>query len=308
MENRSPKQIAMRVSAVTIMFNAVLCAFKMFAGIFAHSGAMVSDAVHSASDVLSTIIVMIGVKVSNKASDKEHPYGHERMECVAAIILAVILGATGLGIGYSGLKKVVMGGYGSIAAPGGLALAAAVVSIVVKEAMYWYTRSAAKRINSGALMADAWHHRSDALSSVGSFAGILGARLGFPILDPVASVIICVFIVKAAFDVFKDAVNKMTDRSCDDTLVDAIKKAIEEQDGVMGVDQIKTRLFGDRIYVDVEIRADGEATLNQAHAVAQRAHDAIENRFPSVKHCMVHVNPDGCGKTPEDRGQHDENA
>lgn len=308
MEYRSPKQIAMRVSAVTIMLNVVLCAFKMFAGIFARSGAMVSDAVHSASDVLSTIIVMIGVKVSNKASDKEHPYGHERMECVAAIILAVILGATGLGIGYSGLKKVVMGGYGDISAPGGLALAAAVISIIVKEAMYWYTRSAARRINSGALMADAWHHRSDALSSVGSFAGILGARLGFPILDPVASVIICVFIVKAAFDVFRDAVNKMTDRSCDDSMADAIRKVIEEQDGVMGIDQIKTRLFGDRIYVDVEIRADGKTTLNQAHAVAQRTHDAIESRFPSVKHCMVHVNPAGCGNTPEDRGQDDGEA
>ncbi len=302
MENRSPKQIAMRVSAVTIIINVLLSAFKLFAGIFARSGAMVSDAVHSASDVLSTVIVMIGVAVSNKASDKEHPYGHERMECVAAIILAVILGATGLGIGYSGLKKIVMGGYGDISAPGALALAAAVVSIVVKEAMYWYTRSAAKRINSGALMADAWHHRSDALSSIGSFAGILGARLGFPILDPVASVIICVFIVKAAFDVFRDAVGKMTDKSCDDSLVNEIRKVIEEQDGVMGIDQIKTRLFGDRIYVDVEIRADGEATLNQAHAVAQRAHDAIESRFPTVKHCMVHVNPDGRVKIPEDPG------
>lgn len=143
---------------------------------------MVSDAVHSASDVLSTIIVMIGVKVSNKASDKEHPYGHERMECVAAIILAVILGATGLGIGYSGLKKVVMGGYGDISAPGGLALAAAVISIIVKEAMYWYTRSAARRINSGALMADAWHHRSDACPRWAALPASWARGSGFPYL------------------------------------------------------------------------------------------------------------------------------
>ena len=140
-------------------------------------------------------------------------------------------------------------------------------------------------------MADAWHHRSDALSSVGSFLGILGAKLGFPVLDPIASVVICIFIIKAAKDIFCSSIDKMTDHACDGQTVEAIKKLALSQEGVLGVDQIKTRVFGDRIYVDMEIAANGEDTLNVTHAVAQNVHDKIETHFPKVKHCMVHVNP-----------------
>lgn len=282
----------MRVSITTIIFNFLLSAFKLFAGIFAKSGAMISDAIHSASDVISTVIVMIGVKFANRDADDEHPYGHERFECVAAILLAMLLCITGIGIGFNGLKKIFTGDRSTLAIPGVLALVAAIVSIVIKEGMYWYTRKAAKTINSGALMADAWHHRSDALSSVGSLIGILGARLGLPVLDPIASVVICLFIVKAAYDIFMDAINKMTDRSCDDEVVDEMKKVVSAQDGVIKIDRFTTRLFGDKIYVDVEIEADGALSLHDAHDIAQRAHDAIENSFPNVKHCMVHVNPD----------------
>lgn len=290
MERQEKEHLAMHVSLVTVIENIILSAFKLFAGLFAHSGAMVSDAVHSASDVMTTFVVMIGVKLAGKASDKEHPYGHERLECVAAIILAVLLGATGLGIGWSGIQKVALGN-AALAAPGALALVAALVSIVVKEAMYWYTRAAAKKINSSAMMADAWHHRSDALSSIGSFVGILGARLGMPILDPIASLVICAFILKAAIDVFRDSVGKMTDRACDDETVEALRATVLHQEGVLGLDLLDTRLFGDRVYVDIEISADGMGTLTQAHDVAERVHDAVEDAFPSVKHCMVHVNP-----------------
>ncbi len=285
--------IALRVSWNTIVLNVALSAFKLLAGVFAHSAAMLSDAVHSLSDVLSTIIVMIGVKLANKQSDKEHPYGHERMECVAAIILAVILAATGAMIGWDGVGKVMAGGQGGLAIPGRLALVAAVVSILTKEAMYWYTRAAAKETGSGALMADAWHHRSDALSSIGSFIGVLGARLGMPILDPVACILICLFILKAAYDIFMDAVGKMTDRACDDATIAEIHKAILSEKSVVRIDNVKTRLFGDRCYVDVEIALDGGATLAEAHHTAQRVHDEIEGRIPKVKHCMVHVNPVG---------------
>lgn len=289
-QKRSGERLALHVSAVSIVWNVVLSAFKLFAGIFARSGAMVSDAVHSASDVLSTVIVIVGVRLANRAPDREHPFGHERMECVAAVVLAMILAVTGVGIGWAGVEKIASGGR-SLEAPGVLALVAAAVSIVVKEGMYWYTRSAAKRIPSSALMADAWHHRSDALSSVGSFAGILGARLGVPVLDPLASVAICLFILKAACSIFREAVGKMTDRACDGEFEGALRAAAEEQEGVLGVDQLKTRLFGDRVYVELEIRADGEESLNEAHAAAQQVHDVIEARFPAVKHCMVHVNP-----------------
>ena len=288
---KSNEQIAMRVSRNCIIVTGALAAFKLFAGIFGQSAAMVSDAVHSMSDVFSTIIAMIGVKLSNKKSDEEHHYGHERFECVAAIVLAGILFSTGAGIGWSGVQKVTAGNYGDITVPGLLALAAAVVSIVVQEAMYWYTRGAAKKIGSGALMAAAWHHRSDAFSSVGSFIGIFGARIGYPILDPVACIVICAFILKAAVDIFRDSIGKMTDKACDEQKTNEIREIILAEEVVEGIDDLRTRLFGEKIFVDVEIRVDAKATLEEAHAAAQRVHDAIEGQIPKVKHCMVHVNP-----------------
>lgn len=215
-ESSWEQQTAMKVSGISILVNLLLSIFKLIAGIAAHSGAMISDAIHSASDVGSTFIVIIGVRLSAKKSDKEHQYGHERMECVSSIVLAGMLLVTGLGIGITGVRDIVKStSGGTIAIPGTLALIAAVVSIVIKEWMFWYTRGAAKKINSGALMADAWHHRSDALSSIGAFVGIFGARLGYPILDPVASIVICFMIAKAAIDIFRDAIDKMVDHSCD---------------------------------------------------------------------------------------------
>ena len=290
MDKKANENLAMQVSFVTILGNFLLTVFKLMAGFVAHSGAMVSDAIHSASDVLSTFVVIVGVKLSGKESDKEHPFGHERFECVAALILSVLLAFTGLGIGWAGIQNI-LGDSTALVVPGRLALIAAVISIVSKEAMYWYTRAAAKKIDSSALMADAWHHRSDALSSVGSFIGILGARLGLPVLDPVASVVICLFILKAAFDIFRDAISKMLDTACSDEVEAQMREVVLAQDGVLGVDRLQTRLFGDRIYVEIDIAADGSTPLSQAHESATLVHDAIEEQFPKVKHCMVHVSP-----------------
>ena len=288
---KTDRQIAMRISAVSIIWNLVLSLAKALAGIFAHSSAMISDAVHSASDVFSTIIVIIGINISSKQSDDKHPYGHERFECVASIILADVLLITGVGIGYSGIKTIISGDYSHITIPGILAIIAAIVSIIVKELMFWYTRSGAKKINSGSLMADAWHHRSDALSSVGALIGIAFARLGFPIMDSVASVVICIFVMIAAFDIFKDAFGKMVDSSCDEETINAIHASIEKQEGVLRIDSILTRQFGNKAYVDVEIAVDGDISLTKAHDIAEAVHDSIEKDFPEVKHCMVHVNP-----------------
>lgn len=285
------EKVAMKVSFVSIVANVALSVFKLLAGILAYSGAMISDAIHSASDVISTIVVIVGIRLSGKASDKEHPYGHERMECVAAVILATILAFTGLGIGYTAMVKILSGNYENIMVPGFLALVAAVVSIAVKEGMYWYTRIHAKKIDSSALMADAWHHRSDALSSVGALIGIAGARLGYPVCDAVASLCICFFIEKAAYEIFKDAVDKMVDKACDETVENDLKSCALAQEGVLGVDLLRTRVFGNRIYVDIEIRTDGDATLRDAHKIAEHVHDSIEQSFTSVKHIMVHVNP-----------------
>ena len=290
-EDLGYERTVMRVSRVSIAANLVLTLFKLAAGALAHSGAMISDAIHSASDVFSTVVVIVGVRISNRASDRDHPYGHERLECVASIVLATILAVTGLGIGYSAADKIMGGNYGQLAVPGVLALVAAGVSIAVKEAMYWYTRCYAKKLDCGALMADAWHHRSDALSSVGALIGIAGARMGYPILDPAASLAICVFIEKAAYDIFMDAVDKMVDKACDDEVEAQLRDCAAAQEGVLGVDLLRTRVFANKIYVDIEIRVDGDKKLREAHGIAENVHDAIERTFPRVKHIMVHVNP-----------------
>ena len=283
--------IIKQISLVGIIGNIILCAFKMFAGIVGKSGAMVSDAVHSLSDVFATFIAFLGVKMSKRGADKAHPYGHERMECIASMILGLILLVTGVGIGKVGLQNILSGNYETLSVPGTIALAAAIVSIVVKEAMYWYTRHYARILNSAAFMADAWHHRSDAFSSVGSLIGIGGAMLGFPVLDAVASVVICLFILKVASDILLDAVKKMLDTSCGDAFETELEKYILEQKDVVRVDLLHTRMFGNKVYIDLEISVDGNKTFREAHAVAESVHANVEKKFPNTKHIMIHVNP-----------------
>ena len=289
--NSNFQKIANKVSIITIIENIVLSVAKLVVGIGAHSNAMISDAVHSVSDVFSTIVVMIGIKFASKKPDKEHPYGHERLECVTAIILAMILFVTGLGIGLTAITNILFSDYGQLSTPGIFALIAAIVSIIVKEGMFWYTRYYAKKIDSGSLMADAWHHRTDAFSSIGALVGIAGARLGFPVMDSIASLVIFLFIAKAAFDIFKDAMDKMVDHSCDEETEKAIYECVLRNENVIEIDLLKTRIFGNKIYVDVEIQADASHTLLEAHHIAETVHNDIEQSFPKVKHIMVHVNP-----------------
>ena len=289
--SRDPQTIVNRVTSIGIIGNIVLSLFKFFAGIIGHSSAMVSDAIHSLSDVFATFIAWLGIKLSMQAPDKEHPYGHERLECVASLLLGAILFGTGLMIGLSGLKTIFAGHYENLQAPGAVALVAAVVSIATKEGMFWYTRYYAKVLNSAAFMADAWHHRSDALSSIGSLIGIGGAMLGFPILDPIASVAIAICIIKVAFDILKDAVSKMLDTACSDEYEQKLSDFISSQEGVDRVDMLHTRMFGNKIYIDAEIAVDGDKSLTEAHAIAEHVHHQVEKNFDNIKHIMIHVNP-----------------
>ena len=284
------KKVFNNLSRIGIFGNVLLAGFKLFAGIFGKSGAMVSDAVHSLSDVFATLIAWIGVRLSKQAEDTEHPYGHERLECVASLALGLILAGTGAGIGWSGVRKL-FGGNGAIEIPTILPLIAAAVSIVVKEGMYQYTMHYARMLNSAAFKADAWHHRSDAISSIGSFIGIGLAKLGLPFMDPVASLIICVLILKVAFDICRDALNKMLDTSCGNSFEQRLRNFIETQDGVERIDLLHTRQFGNRIYVDLEIAVESDISLIDAHRIAERVHGAVEREFPNVKHVMIHVNP-----------------
>lgn len=283
--------IIRKLSLVSVIGNTLLSGFKMFAGVAGNSGAMISDAIHSFSDVLTTLIAWIGVKVSKRDADSSHPYGHERLECAASLILGIVLMATGIGVGKAGVENILSGNYDTLAVPSAIALVAAVVSIVGKEAMYWYTRYYAKLINSSAFLADAWHHRSDAFSSVGSLIGIGGAMLGFPILDSVASVVICLFILKVAYDISKDALVKMLDTSCGEEYEKALEEYVAEQEGVISVDMLHSRMFGNKVYIDLEISVDGDRSLQDAHEVAERVHKDVEQQFSDVKHIMIHVNP-----------------
>ena len=277
-------KVVKRVSGVGIFGNVLLAAFKLVAGLLGNSGAMVSDAVHSLSDVFATFIAYIGVRMSRQAEDAEHPYGHERLECVASLVLGLILAGTGIGIGYTGIHKLFFD-RDSIEIPTMLPLIAAIVSIVVKEAMFWYTMYYAKRLDSAAFKADAWHHRSDAISSVGSFIGIGLAKLGFPIMDPIASLIICALIIKVAYDIIRDSI------SCDNAYEQKVRAYVEAQPGVLGIDLLRTRQFGNKVYVDLEIAVKRDSSLLEAHSIAESVHEGVEQNFPNVKHVMIHVNP-----------------
>ena len=286
---KNNEKIAIKVSVISIILNCLLTLIKFISGVISKSSAMISDSVHSLSDVLSTFVVIIGVKISNKKADSDHPYGHERIECVSAIILSGMLFIIGALIGINGIKNVTNSS--NLVMPGVLALIASIISIISKEAMYQYTIRVSKKINSAALKADAWHHRSDALSSIGSFIGILGSRLGFKVFDPLASVIISLCIIKVSIDIFKDAIDKMVDKSCDKEVIDKVISVIEKNESVKNIDDIKTRQFGNKAYVDVEISVDENLLLKDAHKVAEEIHDSVENEINIVKHCMVHVNP-----------------
>ncbi len=291
MDDKMVVKTAVRVSTVSIISNIILSLLKLIAGIVGRSMAMLSDAIHSLSDVFGSIIVIIGVKMSKKEEDRDHQYGHDRMECLASLALGAILFLTGTLLIYEGIKKIYVGE--DISTPGTIALIAAIVSIVAKEGMYWYTKISADKIHSDALRAEAWHHRSDALSSIGSLIGVAGAMLGVKILDPVMAGIIGLVIIKVSYDIVKEAVDKMVDKACDDETVRAMEELVLNVEGVEGLDLIKTRMFGTKMYVDIEISADGDLLLKQSHEIAEAVHDNIEKQFADVKHCTVHVNPAG---------------
>lgn len=283
--------IIRKLSLVGIIGNVFLSAFKFIAGIMGNSSAMVSDAVHSLSDVFATFIAFLGVRFGRREADASHPYGHERIESLAAIVLGLILLVTGVGIGWVGLEKILAGNYESLPIPGMIALVAAIVSIAVKEGMFWYTRHWARVIRSSAFEADAWHHRSDAMSSIGALVGVGGSMLGYPVLDPIASVVICLFILKQGISIIYDALKKMLDTSCGEQFEKEVHQLVDAENQVERIDMLRTRMFGDKVYIDMEIAIDGSMQLTDAHAIAERVHDDIEHAFPEVKHVMIHVNP-----------------
>ena len=288
MDNEERLSVVNHVGRTTIVANVVLSVFKIAAGIIARSGAMLADGIHTLSDVVTTVAVMIGMRLSTKPDDSDHPYGHEKIEAVVSKLLAILLAITAIGIGYNGIKSII---HSNFVRPGMLALVAAIISIVVKEWMYHYTVRAAKKIDSPSLKADAWHHRSDAFSSIGTLIGIGGAIAGIEILDPIASIAVCVMIIRVSVEIYIQAYNQLIDKAASQEDINKVNEIISGVKGVCCIDDIKTRIHGPRIFVDVEISVDGNLTVYEGHQIAQEVHDKIESNMPDVKHCMVHVNP-----------------
>ena len=292
-DDKEQKKLIAQVSSVGVFGNIALSVFKLVAGIFGNSGAMVSDAVHSFSDVLATSIAFIGVKSSKRSADDSHPYGHERFESLASFFLGLILLVTGIAIGIGGVKTAVqlMEDTSPFTPPEAIALMAAIISIVVKEAMFWYTRHVAKILMSSAFMADAWHHRSDAISSVAALIGIGGAMLGFPILEPIATVLIAIFVAGVAFKLLRDSLNQLLDASVGTEFEEELSDFVKKQEGVKGIDMVRSRRFGNRICIDLEIRVDGKQTLEQAHEIAEEVRVSTLENFSMIKFITVHENP-----------------
>lgn len=281
-------ELGKKVSIQTIVVNVLLSAFKIIAGIFGHSSAMIADGIHTVSDVVTTVIVILGLSISSKEADSDHPYGHEKFESALAKLISILLFATGFYIGYGAIKNLISGEYSQ---PGFIALVAAAASILVKEGIYWYTLITARKIQSIGMEADAWHHRSDALSSIGTFLGILGARFGLSFLDPVAAIIVSIFVMKVGIDLYLKSMDELVDKSADAKTLEEIKFFTFSVEGVEEINDLKTRVFGNKIYVDLEISVDRNLSVEEGHYIAENVHNSIENNISNVKHCMVHVEP-----------------
>ena len=281
-------QEGIRTSWITLIINLVLSIVKTLAGFLGQSSAMIADGLHSLSDVFSTILVIIGLNMSGREADKYHPYGYERWELVFSQFLSIILILTSAGILWAAIQGILSG---EIPTPGRLGLYAALFSIVVKEIMYQMMMKKAIKLNSLAMKADAWHHRSDALSSIATFIGILGARLGWKILDPIAGILVALMIFKVGVDIYKKSIEGLVDESADPENIAKIRDIALKTPGVLQVSNLKTRQFASKIYIDMDICVDHFMTVIEGHDIATEVHDRIENKMEEVAHVMVHVEP-----------------
>ena len=280
---------ASKVTILAILWNVFLSVIKVFAGVIGNSTAMIADGIHSASDIITSVGVLIGNKISSKPGDKEHNYGHEKAETLVSFLLAIILVAVSLSIGYKAVKSLF--NVEEIAIPTLFPLIVSIISILIKEYQYRITIRVAKKVNSPALKADAWHHRSDALSSIAAFIGIGGSIIGFKILEPLASVAVALFVCKVGYDILKNSINELMDVSIDEKYEEEIKEIASLTEGVMNLGNLRTRKHGASAYVDLVICVDGKLTVTKGHDIATNLEKKIQNSIDIVKGITVHVEP-----------------
>ncbi|MBR6439547.1 MAG: cation transporter [Bacteroidales bacterium] len=275
--------------------NAILVAFKFAAGIFGHSAAMIADAVHSLSDFATDIVVLIFVKISHKPKDKSHDYGHGKYETLATTLIGAVLFIVAIGIFAEGVKKIMFwGNGGSLVMPGKLALWAALVSIVLKEFVFQYTNYKAKHLDSQALKANAWHHRSDALSSVGTAIGIGGALIGgerWAVLDPIASLVVGALIVKVALDLLKNGVGDLMEQSLPEETENEIIDIVKSVPEVVEPHELCTRRIGNHYAIEMHVLMNGDIPLKDAHDKASEIENLLKQRYGDNTHIVIHVEP-----------------
>ena len=284
-----------KVTLVGSAGNVALLTFKFIAGILGHSSAMIADAVHSLSDFITDIIVLAFVHVSAKPQDVGHDYGHGKYETFASFIIGMALMAAATGIIVSGIAKLVdWAGGEQLAAPGWLALAAAIISILVKELLYQYTVRRGKKLDSQAVIANAWHHRSDALSSIGTMVGIGGAIIlgnRWTVLDPLASVLVGAMLVKVAIDLLRTSVGELTEHSLSGEIEQEIEDIIRSFPDVSEPHNLRTRRIGNRFAIEAHVRMDGNASLTAAHDRATAIEQRIRERYGPQTHVTIHMEP-----------------
>jgi len=280
---------ATKVTLISIIWNVILTFIKVLGGILGKSNAMIADGLHSASDIISSIGVLIGNKIAKTPNDKEHNYGHEKAETLVSFLLSMLLIGVALKISLNGINSLIH--LDDVQVPTFLPLIISVISIGVKEYQYKITIKVAKKINSPSLKADAWHHRSDALSSVAAFIGIGGSLLGFKALDPIATVVVGLFVAKVGLDIFKDAINELMDYSIDENDESQIITIANCTDGVLNIGELRTRKHGSMAYVDLTICVNKDLTVLQGHEIANKLEISILEELQIVKGITVHVEP-----------------
>ena len=280
-------------SVITLILNIILALSKLFVGLLYKSTAVISDSVHTISDCATTVLVMIGIKIARFPPDKNHNYGHEKIEAVFSTFLAVILFIVGVTLLYHSTKALFDKVSTTIYNP--LLIVVTAASILFKEFMYHYTNYYAKKYNSQALKADAWHHRSDSISSIAVLLGV-GVAMVFPsayFVEQIAAIFVSLMIMKVSVDIYLSSIDKLIDKAADFKTVKKMSEIVCKIPGVKRIDSLKTRLSTYKIYVDIEIAVDGDLSLFKAHEIAQEVHDVLEHKYTefNIKHINVHVNP-----------------
>ncbi|KXG77881.1 cation diffusion facilitator family transporter [Thermotalea metallivorans] len=293
--NQERFKVGNRVILFTIILNVMLTLLKIGVGLFGNSAAIIADGLHSASDMITSVGVIVGMFLASKPEDDCHQYGHEKAESIAGFLLAIILTLTGLKIGFGSIEMLFHNRYET---PHIFAAWVAFFSIIIKEYQFRITMKAAKELNSNAMMGDAWHHRSDALSSIAALGGILGARLGFGFLDPLAGTVVSLIVVKIGLTLLKAGIDELMDGAIDEEQMEEIQKEIRSMDGVIAVNEMKGRKHGSKAYVDVKICVDPLISVYAGHTIGEQIEHLVKAKLTNVKDVIVHLDP--CGENLRD--------